>query len=399
MNDNNQINPNLNKSDFRRNDSRWSQFGHTGFQGFIDQLERRLSINVETFLVGALSLLLLVLAIWFDQLPLYILALLICPILSPILGLAFGFNLGSVKFLKIGLLSFLLYFFGFFSTGLATGFVSRLYPKKIFTVWEYFLPFNWAALILLAVGILIMVSTLVKNPRQSSLVANVALAYTFVLPLSVAGFALGLGNIEKFITGLTTFIIYFSVAIVFSVFVLLINNIRPIRYRNWWGFVSLIVIVAAIIFLAQRNGIIKKPLFGDTTSSVETAVFIETEQKPASITTNPSVVNLNSQINTQIVTETSSLPVQITVTPSSTTIPTHKPENVWGTIKVPQGDGANIRSGPGSDYRIIRTALNGTKVQILEESNIIGNVTWLKIRFTDDVEGWIIKDLVNLSTP
>jgi len=130
MNQQNEKHSKVSKSEFRSKDSRWSQFGPTGFNSFLDQLSHRLEINVETFLVGAISLLLISLALLLDKFPLFMLAILITPIVSPILGLAFGFNLGSLKFLKIGLISLLLNFVSFFIVGGFSGFIARQFPER-----------------------------------------------------------------------------------------------------------------------------------------------------------------------------------------------------------------------------------------------------------------------------
>ena len=132
MNKKTEKQPKVSKSEFRGGNSRWSQFGPTGFHGFLEQLSHRLEINVETFLVGAISLLLISLALLLDKLPLFILALLITPILAPILGFTFGFNLGSLRFLKIGFFSLVLNIISFLVVGAFAGFIANQFPEREF---------------------------------------------------------------------------------------------------------------------------------------------------------------------------------------------------------------------------------------------------------------------------
>ncbi len=388
-------NSHISKSDSRKKDARWNQYGPSGFEAFLDQLSRRLEINVETFLVGAISLLVTSIALLLDQFPLYLLAILITPILSPILGFAFGFSLGSFKFLKIGFLTLLLNMISFLVVGAFSGFIARQFPEANFTIWKYFVEFNWSGLVLLAAGILIMVSTIIRNPRQASIVANVALSYCFYLPLASSAFAYGMGDGDKFITGLITFAEYFGFAVVFSVLVLLIYKIRPVKLLNWWGVLVLIVIVGTIIFF-QYTPVLEKEV-----------QVIESVQSERTITpTNTQLVAIQpSSISTiKILEETSSNEIptlNVTINPSatSTITLTPLPSIIWAEINSPEGGGANIRVEPGYSSNILRTVLNGTVVQILDEVEVVDGATWVHIRFIDQVEGWIVRGLLVSATP
>jgi len=386
----------VSKSEYRSNDSRWSQYGPTGFNGFLDQLSRRLEINVETFLVGAISLLLISLALLLDKFPLFLLAILITPIVSPIIGLAFGFNLGSFKFLKIGLFSLLLNFVSFFIVGGFSGFIARQFPEREFIIWQFFIEFNWSGLLLLFVGILIMVSTIIRNPRQASLVANVALAYSFYLPLVSSGFAYGLGLKTQFTTGIFTFLQYFGIAIVFSVGVLLAYKIKPVSYKNGWGIGSLIILMAIVGVFFLRPDIIQKAK--EVIPDTDNLVVLDNNplSQNTAILSNPTNTQPISPVEQEKPTE-----IILTMIPTSTaTITlTPLPSIIWAEVRSPEGDGANIREEPGFDAKIVRTVLNGTAVQVLDEIVVIDGATWVHIRFIDQVNGWIVRSLIVSATP
>jgi hypothetical protein len=395
MNQQNEKLSKVSKSEFRSNDSRWSQFGPTGFNGFLDQLGRRLEINVETFLVGAISLLLISLALLLDKFPLFVLAILITPIVSPILGLAFGFNLGSLKFLKIGLFSLLLNFVSFFIVGGFSGFIARQFPEREFVIWQYFIEFNWSGLLLLFVGVLIMVSTIIRNPRQASLVANVALAYSFYLPLVSSGFAFGLGLQTQFKTGFISFLQYFGIAIVFGVGILLAYKIRPVSMKNSWGIGSLIILMAIVGVFFFRPDFIEKA--EEVLPETENLMVIENNGLIQNTPIQPTPTNFQS-----ISTVEQEKPTEIlTIIPTSTaTITlTPLPSIIWAEVRSPEGDGANIREEPGFDARIVRTVLNGTAVQLLGETEVIDGATWVHIQFIDQVDGWIVRSLIVSATP
>lgn len=384
----------VSKSEFRSNDSRWSQFGPTGFNGFLEQLNRRLEINVETFLVGAISLLLISLALLLDKFPLFVLAILITPIVSPILGLAFGFNLGSIKFLKIGLVSLLLNFVSFFIVGGFSGFIARQFPEREFNLWQYFIEFNWSGLLLLFVGILIMVSTIIRNPRQASLVANVALAYSFYLPLVSSGFAFGLGLQPQFLSGMITFLQYFGIAIVFGVGILFAYKIRPVSLKNSWGILSLIIIMAVVGLIFFKPDLLQKVI--EDIPETENLMVLENNFSAQTTPDIPSPT-LTQSLSVELENPTETLNLISTSTATITLTPL--PTIIWAEVRSPEGDGANIREEPGFDAKIVRTVLNGTAVQVLDEIEVIDGATWVHIRFMDQVDGWIVRSLIVSATP
>lgn len=382
-------------SNKRKKDYRWNQFGSSGFEAFLDQLSRRLEINVETFLVGAISLLITSIALLMDQFPLYLLAILITPILSPILGFAFGFSLGSFKFLKIGFLTLILNMVSFLVVGAFSGFIARQFPEGKFTIWEYFIEFNWSGLVLLAAGILIMVSTIIRNPRQASIVANVALAYCFYLPLASSAFAYGMGDQVKFFTGLQTFGLYFGFAIVVSVLVLMFYKIRPQKLLNWWGMVVLILIISLILFLQFRPVIDDEIQVLEVIQTENIPTATSTQNEKLQFTSSPTMSNLETKSTDEIPT----LNITSKPTATNTITLTPLPSIIWAEINSPEGNGANIRVEPGFSSNILRTVLNGTSVQILDEAVVIDGVTWIHIRFIDQVEGWIVRGLLVSATP
>lgn len=397
MNQHSEKSPKRKKNEYRGDDPRWTQYGPTGFSAFLEQLSRRLEINVETFLVGAISLLIIALALLMDKLPLFLLSLLLAPILSPILGFAFGFNLGSLRFLKLGLFSSLLYSVSFFIVGLFSGFIGRQFPEREFLTWKYFINFDWSGLILLFVGILIMVSTIIRNPRQASLVANVALAYCFYLPLVSSGFALGHGYQQEFLTSITTFGQYFGIAILLSVVVLFVYKIHPIGLKNSWGVVSLILLTAIpTIFYIFPDFINPKEInFPILESKPVVETLFPNDNLVLENTPNPTpteslrVDSVPDQ--TQVITMVPTKTATITLTPL--------PEIIWAEVRSPQGEGANIREEPGFSGRIISTLLNGTAVQILDEVEVVDGATWVHVRLIDQVEGWIVRSLLVSATP
>jgi hypothetical protein len=117
----------------------------------------------------------------------------------------------------------------------------------------------------------------------------------------------------------------------------------------------------------------------------------------SSTTSFPTVTStliINNNLEEQ---PTEAIPAINTSTATITLTPL--PLVIWAEIRSPEGDGANIREAPGFSARIIRTVLNGTAVQVLEEVEIIDGATWIHIRFIDQVDGWIMRNLIISATP
>jgi len=76
---------------------------------------------------------------------------------------------------------------------------------------------------------------------------------------------------------------------------------------------------------------------------------------------------------------------EITSTPRSTSTPTPKPGAVVET------DSLNIRKGPGTNYAIVTGVPKGDTLDILGQAY---SCSWLKIRTSNGVEGWVSSELV-----
>lgn len=61
-----------------------------------------------------------------------------------------------------------------------------------------------------------------------------------------------------------------------------------------------------------------------------------------------------------------------------------------GMFTVTAKSGANIRSGPGTNYKIVATARYGAELDYCYEKKVVSGVTWYKVKAEfSTVEGWI----------
>ena len=80
-----------------------------------------------------------------------------------------------------------------------------------------------------------------------------------------------------------------------------------------------------------------------------------------------------------------------TATPTSTKKPTATKVTLQAVIS---GSTANVRSGPGKNFAVITKLTYGASIVIIAR---ILDSSWVKVRTTEDVEGWISTELINLS--
>ena len=110
---------------------------------------------------------------------------------------------------------------------------------------------------------------------------------------------------------------------------------------------------------------------------------------------------------TTTLTQTTTPTLKPTLTPTKTLVPTSthtltispEPTPFWAQISVEGNAGAVIRDEPGG--AVTGSLLNKMLVEILpdREPQEINGVTWINIRTTEGVEGWIMQILLSTSTP
>jgi hypothetical protein len=48
---------------------------------------------------------------------------------------------------------------------------------------------------------------------------------------------------------------------------------------------------------------------------------------------------------------------------------------------------------------VLQTLSNGLVVQVLPETAIVGNQTWVRVRALGDLEGWVLQSVLTSTTP
>ncbi len=367
---------------------------------FEKRLNRRLKINFDYYLFTALFLLILAAAVFFDSLPLYILAVLFAPLQSPII--TFCFNLARKKYERwINILvGGVFNLAGVFGVGALVGLIVQQFPERSSQVWLVFTNFTWAHILLVFVGSGLTFFIIQRNPNQNVLVANIAILYGLYLPVLAAGVDFSNGNISIFYQSMLNYMILLSVSLFFGILTIKLSNPTVSLKRT--------TILLGIIFVgALVLGYIKYLPVGFSIKNSQTrgdsSVFTEITATP-SPTATETEVRLPTLIKTdllqptnQVVVKSATATIPATITPTVTITPVPTP--LWAEIRAEEGQGANIRENPEFSARIVRTVLNGTLVEILPETVEVDGNTWIHVRLEDQTEGWIIRNLILAATP
>jgi hypothetical protein len=364
------------------------------------RLKRRLRINFDYYLFSAIFFILLAIAIFFDELALYMLAILFAPLQTPLLIFCFNATWQSFDRWVNVLFAWVFNFVSLFLVGYLLGLVIQQIPNKDIFVWRFFTEFSWANFVLITIGTGLTFFIIQRNPNQNVLVANIAIVYSLNLPLVSAGIALASNEFNLFVQTILNFLILwlFSVCIGFGM--ILLSKLSPYRTR---------IIVFSLLFLGLSLLMLyikflpKNPLQTEgSPASIEVVEVWTSTPELIPTETNNSVMTLDlsptpEPSNTPVVVKSATALVPPTMTPTITLTPLPTP--VWAQIQASEGNGANIRSEPNFSASIVRTVLNGTLIQVLPDTVETDGNTWVLIRLEDSTEGWIIRDLILSATP
>jgi len=242
-----------------------------------------------------------------------------------------------------------------------------------------------------------MVTSFIRSERRP-IIPSVILAYELSLPLSIAGFGLGSGLGTYWPNAILVFCVYFALATFTGLLTLAFVKYLPRRAGGC--LMTLIVGLLAIATFTWISGatiIIQEylPIPWNIPSPPVQEMQISTSQTS---TDSPERVN-----PTAFSSPTATLPMKETPTiqSSSSLIPTitnsPEPTPIYAIVITLNNEGANLRNNP--EGSILATLPDGTLLEVLPESQQLNGINWMNVRTVDGLEGWIIQDIISLTTP
>jgi len=368
---------------------------------FIEKLEERFSLKFEYIVLNCIVSIILMVAFLTDQFSLVILALLIAPLIIPIFSASLSISLGSLTFFRKAITTLFFASLITISFGLFSGFISTQNGLSAKSYWGNLEGITWTNIILILVGLLFAYATIIRNPKQSISVANVAIAYTFYLPLFSIGISLFRRDFFTTESVIKLFIFQFIFSIFLSVIILFFSGVRTKGKKLLIPLLFIFLVITGLVFYTisainkPKNGQIVQTTIVSSTPQIFTATnaqgifevtvtpllatFVVTEERASEVTAVPTLL------------------MPPTNTPTVTLTPLATP--VWAEIMALESNGVNVRADPGYNGRIVSTILNGTLVEVLPEVEVVDNITWVHIRLADQTEGWIVRDFLISSTP
>lgn len=345
----------------------------------LDDLARRAFPSFEFFLYAFLCGAILGAAYLLNAPALILLGVLLAPLLTPWVGMTLAGVTGSWRFFFLTLGGLLVALGLVFLTGALAGFAGRLWWNLTFTYARIHAQLWWPDLLVVALGAALLAISFVRS-EKNPILASVMLAYGLFLPVSSAGIGLGLGktieSIPLWPNGLLVFLVHLALATFVGGIVLLSMHFKPTKA---FGYILPIILgLASLTALVLLTGLV--PLIRDGINSVRriapTPTFtILRQSTPTGFQTfTPRPTNMPSA----------------TISPT----PTIQPTPTYAVINSSVGGGANLRTEPGGGT-VIMVIENDILVQVLPEIQVVGTVTWVHIRISNDIEGWVLQSVLN----
>lgn len=355
---------------------------------FLEKLAHTTTPSFDFFLLSIIGGLALGIAILFDVQPLYVLAALACPFMAPVIGLSLASVFGSVRFFLRTLGGLITGSLLIFLLGVVTGLAAANWQGLEIELAEQYARFTWPDAVVLTAGAIFSTIQIFRKPEQRPHIPSVALAYELYLPVGIAGYGLATRTPGLWPDALIVFVVHLAWAALIGTAVFAILGLRP---RTIFGYTlgsTLVLIAAAALVVASGYG-----------TAVTTRVALPTYT--------PTVTQTSTATATLTVTPSLTPTQTATVTPTKTLVPTNtptltvspEPTPFWAIIQASNDSGAVIRDAPNG--AIIKSLLNGMLVEILPgyEETSAGGANWVFVRAEDGTEGWIVRSLLNTSTP
>lgn len=358
----------------------------------LENLARKAFPSFEFFLFSLLAGAIMGAGFMFDSQGILLLGVLITPLMTPWVGIGLATVSGAGRFFFQTLAGFVISAGMIFGTSWLAGIATLLFASQT-QVQAIIHTHLWPAnLFVLLLGSILLVLSFIRS-EQRPILPSIMLAYGLFLPLSAAGFGLGSGISDYWPNGGLVFLVHLALASLAALLTLSVLGFRPRRIPGC--FMTLVVAFTALVVFIWLSGAgsFMLDLFNIPTAVPQSQATQQFSRTPTLEVSPPAT--LASETLEPSLTPTLQIPPSLT--PTITVTPQATP--IYARIFSDSGQGANVRVNPGSNSPILVSLVNGTLVEILPEIQVLDGVTWLHIRTSDGIVGWIIQNLVETATP
>jgi hypothetical protein len=348
----------------------------------LNRLARRAFPTLDFFLFSFLCGAILGAGYLLDSQSLLLLGILLVPLLMPWLGVTLAGATGAWRFFFQSLAALLVGAGLVFIPSVVAGFAARLWLPLPLVQANLHARLWWPDLFVLALGAVLLVLSFVRSEEKPFL-PGIMLVYELYLPLSAGAFGLGAGLASLWPAGVLVSCAHLALAILLGSLTFFLVRFRPIRATGYLlgALVWLAALVVAVGIMSGRA-----------------VVFLPATSRPTPTAAPPTPLPTFTPPPTLPATATSTPTPR--PSPTSSPTPTFTPTPLYARVYVVPGDGALLRSEPGSKGVVITSLLNGYLVQILPESVTVDNVVWVRVYVPDlDVSGWMQRNALATATP
>jgi hypothetical protein len=350
----------------------------------IDDLAHRAAPSFDFYLFSILSGLLFCAGIFFDSPPILLLAALLAPFMTPVIGMSLGIVIGSGTYFLRSLTGLLIGSLLVFGTGVLAGLASQWVAPLGLEQAFHSARLAWINLFVLGVGTLFTAFFMARRTAAAR-VASVALAYTLFFPLATAGYGLTSRTPFLWPDGMVVFLIHMAWGVTFGAIILAALGFRPLTLFGYT--VGGALVLLGVVMVIGMSG-----AFAAFGAQIALPTFTPTP----TFTLTPTPTFTLTPVPPTLTPTLTPVPPTPTLTPTQTLTPTLTPTPLLALITVE--DGAVIRDEPGGT--VTASYIQGTTLQILNpEAVLLGSQSWLLVAGPDGAQGWILQSLLVTATP
>lgn len=349
----------------------------------LNRLARRAFPSFDFFLFSFLCGAILGAGYLLDSQSLLLLGVLLIPLPMPWLGITLASATGAWRFFFQALAGLLVSAALVFLPSVIAGVAARIWLPLPLVQANLHARLWWPDLFVLALGAVLVVLSFVRSEEKPFL-PGIMLAYELYLPLGAGAFGLGASIEALWPAGALVALTHLALAILLGFATFFLVKFRPARVVGYLlsASVTLAALATMIVTMSDRAS----PFLSAAPRSTATSSYVPTA--PPTFTPLP----------TSPPASTSTPTTRPSPTPSPTA--TFTPTPIYARVHVVHGNGALLRSEPGTGGIVITSLLNGYLVEILPERVTVENVIWVRVYVPDlDVSGWMQLNALATATP
>ncbi len=356
---------------------------------FLNQLADQAVPTLDYYIFSLIAGIIMGAGLLLDSPALLVVGAVLTPLAGPYLGLGLSCIAGSGRCFLQSIAAAALGAAVACGGGYLAGVAARLLPGISLGLHQAnaLVQFSWPALVALSLGAVVATLAFARSSKKAEL-SGAILTFLLFPPVVAVGFGLAARIPDFWPYGLVVFAVYLAWATLLSALTLGLLGLRPL---TGFGFLLGAAIAVACLAVLAGLGGVGMAMRGQTSLPVVQPTDLPTRASAAPPSETPAPTSTTTPIPSPTHTLIPSETPTLTFTPA--------PTPVWAIVTAPTGDGALIRAEPRFGSKILRSALNGTLLQVLPDTVTDTGTVWVHVKTTEGQEGWIVQGLLATATP